>query len=130
MPAQAWQPRTWHRYQYAYASPISYYDPYGMQVPLPVTPVPTPAPQPVSRPSPTPDLSHAPAPTGAGAPECVLNLSGFLSQLNRARRLLTGPLLGWGNVLHHLHVAYQYKIDPKLVMAIVYYESNAAERIL
>ncbi|MEM2854056.1 MAG: RHS repeat-associated core domain-containing protein [Candidatus Bathyarchaeia archaeon] len=25
----AWEPRTWHRYQYAYASPISYYDPYG-----------------------------------------------------------------------------------------------------
>ena len=31
LPAQAWEPRTWHRYQYAYASPISYYDPYGMQ---------------------------------------------------------------------------------------------------
>jgi len=29
LPAQAWEPRTWHRYQYAYASPISYYDPYG-----------------------------------------------------------------------------------------------------
>ena len=29
MPAQALEPRTWHRYQYAYASPISYYDPYG-----------------------------------------------------------------------------------------------------
>ena len=37
MPAQAWEPRTWHRYQYAYASPISYYDPYGMQVPPSVT---------------------------------------------------------------------------------------------
>jgi len=35
LPAQAWEPRTWHRYQYAYASPISYYDPYGMQVPPP-----------------------------------------------------------------------------------------------
>ena len=31
LPAQAWEPRTWHRYQYAYASPISYYDPYGLQ---------------------------------------------------------------------------------------------------
>ena len=31
LPAQAWEPRTWHRYQYAYASPISYYDPYGAQ---------------------------------------------------------------------------------------------------
>ena len=31
LPAQAREPRTWHRYQYAYASPISYYDPYGMQ---------------------------------------------------------------------------------------------------
>ena len=31
MPGEAWEPRTWHRYQYAYASPISYYDPYGQQ---------------------------------------------------------------------------------------------------
>ena len=31
LPGQAWAPRTWHRYQYAYASPISYYDPYGRQ---------------------------------------------------------------------------------------------------
>ena len=31
LPAQAWEPRTWHRYQYAYASSISYYDPYGAQ---------------------------------------------------------------------------------------------------
>jgi RHS repeat-associated protein len=29
LPGDAWEPRTWHRYQYAYASPISYYDPYG-----------------------------------------------------------------------------------------------------
>jgi RHS repeat-associated protein len=35
LPGDAWEPRTWHRYQYAYASPISYYDPYGMQVPPP-----------------------------------------------------------------------------------------------
>jgi len=34
MPAQAWQPRTWHRYQYAFANPISYYDPYGLWVPV------------------------------------------------------------------------------------------------
>jgi len=31
LPAQSWQPLTWHRYQYAYASPISYYDAYGLQ---------------------------------------------------------------------------------------------------
>gem|GEM_PF-3219984 len=31
LPGDAWEPRTWHRYQYAYASPISYYDPYGAQ---------------------------------------------------------------------------------------------------
>ena len=30
LPAQAWEPRTWHRYQYACASPISYYDLYGL----------------------------------------------------------------------------------------------------
>jgi RHS repeat-associated protein len=28
----AWEPRTWHRYGYAFANPISYYDPYGLQV--------------------------------------------------------------------------------------------------
>ena len=33
LPGEAGEPRTWHRYQYAYASPISYYDPYGAQVP-------------------------------------------------------------------------------------------------
>jgi len=31
LPGEAREPRTWHRYQYAYASPISYYDPYGLQ---------------------------------------------------------------------------------------------------
>jgi len=31
LPGDAWEPRTWHRYQYAFANPISYYDPYGMQ---------------------------------------------------------------------------------------------------
>ncbi|MEM2266358.1 MAG: RHS repeat-associated core domain-containing protein [Candidatus Hadarchaeales archaeon] len=32
LPGRAWEPRTWHRYQYAFASPISYYDPYGLAV--------------------------------------------------------------------------------------------------
>jgi len=70
LPAQAWEPRTWHRYQYAYASPISYYDPYGMQVPL-VTPVPVPTPPPytlVPRPTPTPGPSPTPTPTPAPQP--------------------------------------------------------------
>gem|GEM_PF-3277365 len=70
LPAQAWEPRTWHRYQYAYASPISYYDPYGMQVPLvTLVPVPTsppytlvPRPTPTPGPSPTPTLTPAPQP--------------------------------------------------------------------
>jgi len=54
LPAQAWEPRTWHRYKYAYASPISYYDPYGLWVPVkdgedtqiapPFPPPPTPTP--------------------------------------------------------------------------------------
>jgi len=56
----AWEPRTWHRYQYAYASPISYYDPYGLAavagnaansgvlVPVPPSTAPVPsAPKPV-----------------------------------------------------------------------------------
>jgi len=54
LPARAWEPRTWHRYQYAYASPVSYYDPYGLWVPVedgggtriapPFPPPPTPTP--------------------------------------------------------------------------------------
>jgi len=31
LPGDVWRPRTWHRYAYAFASPISYDDPYGMQ---------------------------------------------------------------------------------------------------
>jgi len=31
LPGAAWRPRTWHRYAYAFASPISYYDAYGMR---------------------------------------------------------------------------------------------------
>ncbi len=31
LPGRAWEPRTWHRYAYAFASPISSYDPYGLQ---------------------------------------------------------------------------------------------------
>ena len=69
LPAQAWEPRTWHRYQYAYASPISYYDPYGLQsmgpgptpTPPPYTPVPWPTPTP--GPSPTPPQTPTPTPT-------------------------------------------------------------------
>ena len=60
LPAQTWEPRTWHRYQYAFANPISYYDPYGGTViagnainsvvlaPAPPVPIPVPlAPKPV-----------------------------------------------------------------------------------
>ncbi len=70
LPGDAWEPRTWHRYQYAYASPISYYDPYGLQVPPPVTPAPAPTPPPytpVPRPTPTPGPS--PTPTATPAPQ-------------------------------------------------------------
>ena len=71
LPGEAWEPRTWHRYQYAYASPISYYDPYGVQAEPPITPVPVPTPPPytpVPRPSstpcpfPMPGLTPAPQP--------------------------------------------------------------------
>jgi len=31
LPGDAWEPRTWHRYGYAFANPISYYDPYGLR---------------------------------------------------------------------------------------------------
>ena len=70
LPGDAWEPRTWHRYQYAYASPISYYDPYGMQVPPPVTPVPAPTPPytPAPRPTPTPGPSPTPTLTPALQP--------------------------------------------------------------
>jgi hypothetical protein len=72
LPGEAWEPRTWHRYQYAYASPISYYDPYGLAavagnaansgvlapappVPAPVPPAPKPVgAQPIDRCTPQP----------------------------------------------------------------------------
>ncbi|GBC78743.1 hypothetical protein HRbin08_02241 [bacterium HR08] len=31
LPGDAGRPKTWHRYAYAFANPISYYDPYGQQ---------------------------------------------------------------------------------------------------
>jgi len=68
LPGRAWGPRTWHRYQYAYASPISYYDPYGLAVTSwdggggpPLTPprTPTSIPTPTgARCSPEPPFSH------------------------------------------------------------------------
>jgi len=69
LPAQAWEPRTWHRYQYAYASPISYYDPYGLQVPPSVTPVPAPTPPPTPAPGPTPTPAPPRPPTPTPAPQ-------------------------------------------------------------
>ncbi|MEM4302231.1 MAG: RHS repeat-associated core domain-containing protein [Candidatus Caldarchaeum sp.] len=70
LPGRAWEPRTWHRYQYAFASPISYYDPYGMQTPVPPQPVPTPPPYtPTYRPTATPGPS--PTPTATPAPQPV-----------------------------------------------------------
>jgi RHS repeat-associated protein len=72
LPGDAWEPRTWHRYQYAYASSISYYDPYGLAaaagnaansgvlapappVPAPVPPAPKPVgAQPIDRCTPQP----------------------------------------------------------------------------
>ncbi len=69
----AWRPRTWHRYGYAFASPISYYDAYGLQVP-PVTPVPAPTPPPytpVPWPTPTANPCPSPAATAIPAPQPV-----------------------------------------------------------
>ena len=62
LPGRAWEPRTWHRYQYAFASPISYYDLYGLQTPVP--PQPTPGPLPTVTPIPPRPLIPAPIPTG------------------------------------------------------------------
>lgn len=62
------RPRTLHRYAYAFASPISYRDPYGLQGEGPgITPVPTPPPQ--TTPTPTP--LGASTPTGAN--QCAGN---------------------------------------------------------
>ncbi len=72
LPGRAWEPRTWHRYAYAFASPISSYDPYGMQVPPPVTPVPAPTPPPYTPvPWPTPTPGPSPTPTATPAPQPV-----------------------------------------------------------
>jgi len=32
LPAQAGEPRTWHRYGYAWADPVNRWDPYGEQI--------------------------------------------------------------------------------------------------
>jgi len=96
LPGRAWEPRTWHRYVYAYANPISYYDSYGLQ----------------------------------GQSQCETNL---LELINRLRRSITGPYFGARNVLFSLptiyHFARQYEVDPALIAAIVYYESDAIERL-
>jgi len=71
LPGDAWEPRTWQRYQYAFANPITYYDPYGMQAPPPVTPVPAPTPPPYTpapRPTPTPGPSPTPTPGPSPTP--------------------------------------------------------------
>ena len=109
LPAQDWEPRTWHRYQYAYASPISYYDPYGLQVPPPeckpgeicytgtLGPYNVQAPLP-SVPTVVPaETLQAPAPVGATSPECTIEpwpplLRGY--RFLRAGRLQGGVFVG------------------------------------
>ena len=105
----AWEPRTWHRYQYAFANPISYYDPYGMQVPPPVTPVPAPTPPPYTpapRPTPTPGPSPTPTLTPSQMPtampegaQCTPSpLSQPLTPVEKAGLILTGVVTTVGIV--------------------------------
>ncbi len=71
LPGERWRPRTWHRYVYAFANPVNYYDAYGMAVdpgyrggwggPVPLPTSQLPVPVPVS----TPPYASTPTPTGA-----------------------------------------------------------------
>jgi len=58
---------------------------------------------------------------------------GTASTLNRLRRMFTGQIFGCRNVALNLppiaFYAYQYQVDPAMIAAIVYYESDAFERI-
>ena len=65
------RPRTLHRYQYAFASPISYYDRYGLQGEGPEpTAAPTPPPEATSTSTPTPSSPSPPDPTPSPQPGC------------------------------------------------------------
>jgi len=86
LPGDAWRPRTWHRYAYAFASPISYYDAYGLAVtpedgggpavPALTPPPPTPTPMPAPQRPPTPPYT----PTPTGATTCVQPLPAALQR--------------------------------------------------
>jgi len=97
LPGRAWAPRTWHRYQYAFASPISYYDPYGLMVipgdgdgELPPTP-----PAPIPRPTPTPTT------TPTGASQCTPPLSEELWRYAR-------------------QAAWEFQLPPEFVAAVLW----------
>jgi hypothetical protein len=47
--------------------------------------------------------------------------------------MITGPIFGSANIILNLPAIYkfadEYEVDPKLIMAIIYYESDAIERL-
>jgi hypothetical protein len=47
--------------------------------------------------------------------------------------MITGPIFGSANIILNLPAIYkfadEYEIDPKLIMAIIYYESDSIERL-
>ena len=101
LPGQAWAPRTWHRYQYAYASPISYYDPYGLQ---------------------------GEGPTGAHPPECVplwARLLSFPYRLISWNFCLPGNLC-WGGAEYAQWLETQYYLQlPSLLKWVWYHPAQA-----
>lgn len=56
-----------------------------------------------------------------------------IAEIDRLRRRVTGPIFGQLNVIDNMmYILYwssQYRVDPSLVAAIIYYESDAIERI-
>jgi RHS repeat-associated protein len=72
------RPRTLHRYQYAFASPISYYDVYGLQG------------------SGGGHGGYGEGPEGAQESECIAELPSWMNILSAPWRIFPYDVLGWG----------------------------------
>ena len=90
LPGERWRPRTWHRYGYAFANPVNYYDLYGMKVPIGAgNGVWSPPPSPPWTPTPTPQTTRIPQ--GAASPTCLFP---SWETLRRRLRYYAGYLIG------------------------------------
>jgi hypothetical protein len=80
-----------------------------------------------------PGRPSGPSPLSTPQPSNTITLQDILSEFNRIRRMITGPIFGSANIILNLPAIYkfadEYKVDPKSIMAIIYYESDAIERL-